>query len=173
MFHLDERDRKLFLNRLGHALMAYGAPSDRVQSQLLRAARALQVDCEVVHIPGILLLTLGDLDVTEAKTDFIKSGSSLDLGKLAAVDAIYDDVIADRIDVLEGVVRLDKLLEARPIYGKFSRLFFSFTLSLMICILAFGGSFLDMWVAGFGAIFISIIRIFLSGRARLYGWIFE
>ena len=153
--------------------MAYGAPSDRVQSQLLRAARVLQVDCEVAHIPGILLLTLGDLDVTEAKTDFIKSGSSLDLGKLAAVDAIYDDVITDRIDALEGVARLDKLLESRPIYGKFARLFFSFTLSLMICILAFGGSFLDMWVAGFGAIFISTIRIFLSSRARLYGWIFE
>ena len=173
MLRLDERDRKLFLNRLGHALMAYGAPSDRVQSQLLHAARVLQVDCEVVHIPGILLLTLGDLDVTEAKTDFIKSGSNLDLGKLAAVDAIYDDVINDRIDVLEGVARLDKLLESRPIYGKFARLFFSFTLSLMICILAFGGSFLDMWVAGFGAIFISTIRIFLSNRARLYGWIFE
>ncbi|KAF9785823.1 hypothetical protein BJ322DRAFT_743777 [Thelephora terrestris] len=170
---LHERDRKLFLNRLGHALMAYGAPSDRVQSQLLRAARVLQVDCEVVHIPGILLLTLGDLDVAEAKTDFIKSGSSLDLGKLAAVDAIYDDVIADRIDVLQGVARLDRLLESRPIYGKFARLFFSFTLSLMICVLAFGGSFLDMWVAGFGAIFISIIRIFLSNRARLYGWIFD
>lgn len=161
------------MNRLGNALMAYGAPSDRVQSQLLRAARVLQVDCEVVHIPGILLLTLGDLDVAEAKTDFIKSGSSLDLGKLAAVDSIYDDVIADRIDVLQGVARLNKLLESRPIYGKFARLFFSFTLSLMICILAFGGSFLDMWIAGFGAIFISIIRIFLSNRARLYGWIFE
>jgi len=29
------------------------------------------VDCEVVYIPGILLLTFGDLDVAEAKTDFV------------------------------------------------------------------------------------------------------
>jgi uncharacterized membrane protein YjjP (DUF1212 family) len=89
--------------------MAYGAPSDLVQSQLLRAARVLQADCEVVHTPGILLLTLGYLAVAEAKTDFIKSGSSLDLGKLTTVGTICGNVIADRIDVLEDVVRFNRL----------------------------------------------------------------
>jgi hypothetical protein len=80
IFRLDERDRKLFLNRLGHGLMAYGAPSDRVQSQLLRAARVLQVDCEVVHIPGILLLTLGDLTSPKLRPTLSNPVRALTLG---------------------------------------------------------------------------------------------
>ena len=77
--------------------------------------------------------------------------------------------IGPTVDALESIARLDKPPKPRSIYGKSARLFFSFTLSLMTCILLFGGSFLDTRAAGFGAIFISIVRIFLSDRVRLYG----
>ncbi|KAJ8454118.1 hypothetical protein ONZ51_g13212 [Trametes cubensis] len=49
-------NRQKFLMRLAKALMTFGAPSHRIESQLLSAARILEVDAEFIHIPGVIIL---------------------------------------------------------------------------------------------------------------------
>jgi uncharacterized membrane protein YjjP (DUF1212 family) len=54
----------------------------------------------------------------------------------------------DRISAQEGAQKLEKLMNAKTIYGAKARAFFAFGCALAICPLAFGGSFADMWIAG-------------------------
>ena len=46
--------------RLAKALMTFGAPSHRIESQLLSAARILEVNAQFIHIPGVIICSLGD-----------------------------------------------------------------------------------------------------------------
>jgi uncharacterized membrane protein YjjP (DUF1212 family) len=50
---------------------------------------------------------------------------------------------------------LDSLLNSKPIYDVWARCAIAFCLSALICPLAFGGSFVDMSTAGFGALVLS------------------
>ncbi|CUA70361.1 hypothetical protein RSOLAG22IIIB_00721 [Rhizoctonia solani] len=75
-------DRQKFILRLAKALMTYGAPSHRIESQLIAAARVLEVDASFVHLPSIIIAAFGDPASNQSETHFVKSGGGLDLGKL-------------------------------------------------------------------------------------------
>ena len=53
--HLQQRQK--FILKLAKALMMFGAPSHRLESQLNATAAVLEVDCQVMHLPGIVIAT--------------------------------------------------------------------------------------------------------------------
>ncbi|KAF8760232.1 putative threonine/serine exporter [Rhizoctonia solani] len=67
-------DRQKFILRLAKALMTYGAPSHRIESQLIAAARVLEVDASFVHLPSIIIAAFGDPASNQSETHFVKSG---------------------------------------------------------------------------------------------------
>lgn len=153
--------------------MTFGAPSHRVESQLLACARILEVDAEFIHIPGIILCSFGDMDMKTSETHIVKTGGGLDLGNLHKVHQIYRSVVHDEICAKTANAQLSELLHSKPLYSKSVRLALAFTLSLLICPLAFGGSFVDMWIAGIGAIIISFMRLAVASDSQLYANLFE
>lgn len=52
--------RQDFILKLAHALMKFGAPSHRVDAQMQATARALDLSCQMVYLPGLMLLSFGD-----------------------------------------------------------------------------------------------------------------
>ncbi|PIL37204.1 hypothetical protein GSI_00897 [Ganoderma sinense ZZ0214-1] len=165
--------RQKFLMRLAKALMTFGAPSHRIESQLLSAARILEVDAEFIHIPGVIICSFGDQETKTSEMHFVKCSGRLSLGSLHEVHQLYRMVVHDDISARRATERLEALLSAKPLYGPFTRIALAFCLSALICPLAFGGSFLDMWIAGLGATFLCLMQISVAAKSQLYANVFE
>ncbi|QRW15858.1 pheromone-regulated membrane protein [Rhizoctonia solani] len=118
---------------LAKALMTYGAPSHRIESQLIAAARVLEVDASFVHLPSIIIAAFGDPASNQSETHFVKSGGGLDLGKLHATHAIYRKVVHDEIGAKDGSLELTKLMRQKPIYGLRIRCVLALLCSAIIC----------------------------------------
>lgn len=162
-----------FLLILAQALMKFGAPSHRNEAQLKSAARILEISAQFVQLPNIILCSFGEMDGDMSETHWVKSPGRIWLGNLQRTHEIYRSVMHDEKSATEGASELKKLLAEPPIYSNLLRCIFAFTLSGMICPLAFGGSFLDAWVAGAGGFILCFIQLFLVVNNPFIAAIFE
>ncbi|KIJ70090.1 hypothetical protein HYDPIDRAFT_78690 [Hydnomerulius pinastri MD-312] len=153
--------------------MTFGAPSHRIESQLIAAARILEVDAEFIHLPSVIICSFGDNDTMTSETHFIKCGGGLSLGSLHKVHIIYRAVVHDEVSARKATQQLDDLLAAKPLYPVWFRCILSFFLSVLICPLAFGGSFLDMWIAGAGAFCLCFLQLRVASKSAMYANVFE
>ncbi|KAI5830428.1 DUF1212-domain-containing protein, partial [Schizophyllum commune Tattone D] len=165
-------ERQLFLIKLARALMTFGAPSHRIESQLNAAARILEVQAEFIHLPSVIICSFGDQESNCSETHFVKCHSRLSLGALHKVHMIYRTVVHDEVSAKKAKEQLHDLLEAPPTYPVPFRIFLAFCLSALICPLAFGGSFIDMWIAGAGAFVLSVLQL-CATKSALYANVFE
>ncbi|KIY49341.1 DUF1212-domain-containing protein [Fistulina hepatica ATCC 64428] len=152
--------------------MSFGAPSHRIESQITAAARILEVQAEIIHLPSVIICSFGDQEIGVSETHFVKCGSRLSLGSLHKVHMIYRNVVHDEISAADASEQLDNLLSAPPVYPIYVRCLLAFALSALICPLAFGGSFLDLWISGAGALFLSLLQLCAS-KSALYANVFE
>ncbi|KAJ7228522.1 DUF1212-domain-containing protein [Mycena pura] len=166
-------NRQEFLLKLARALMTFGAPSHRIESQLTAAARILEVEAEFIHLPGVIICSFGDQELGCSETHFIKCGGRLSLGALHKVHVIYRSVVHDEVSAKEAAEKLDALINAPPLYPIWIRCLLAFCLSALICPLAFGGSFLDMWIAGAGALILSYLQLCAATKSAIYANVFE
>ncbi|QRV87456.1 pheromone-regulated membrane protein [Ceratobasidium sp. AG-Ba] len=166
-------DRQKFILRLAKALMAYGAPSHRIESQLVATARILEVDASFVHLPSIIIASFGDPASNQSETHFVKSGGGLDLGKLQTTHTIYRKVVHDEIGAKDGSRELTKLMREKPIYGLRIRCILALLCSAIICPVGFGGSFADMWVSGAAGMIICWLQLYAASKSSLYSNVFE
>lgn len=153
--------------------MAFGSPSHRIESQLVAAARILDVEAEFIHLPGVTICSFGDQESGCSDTHFIRCSSRLVLGSLHRVHVIYRSVVHDEISATTAKERLSDLLAAPPPYSAFVRFILAFSLSALICPLAFGGSFLDMWIAGLGGLALATLQICVMSKSSTHANVFE
>jgi uncharacterized membrane protein YjjP (DUF1212 family) len=136
-----------FVLALGKALHRYGTPAHRLEEGLLVCCRQLGLaDAEVFTTPTTIIMSFGDPH--ELRTRMMRvEGGELDMGKLADVDRLADQVGARTIPIAEGLRRLDEIDRAPPRYG---RVLSTFTHAVTAGGLAvfFGGSAADVMVAG-------------------------
>ncbi|KAF4619482.1 hypothetical protein D9613_005344 [Agrocybe pediades] len=170
---LAMKHRHEFLLKLARALMTFGAPSHRIESQLVAAARILEVEAEFIHLPSIIICSYGDQDLGCSETHFVKCGGRLSLGALHKVHLIYRNVVHDEISAKQATSQLEALLNAPPPYPVFVRCILAFCLSALICPLAFGGSFVDMWIAGLGAFVLAFLQLRVAEKSALYANVFD
>jgi len=81
--------------------------------------------------------------------------------------------VHDEMSARRATEELLRILESTPIYGLWTRCFIALSLSALICPLAFGGSFLDMFVAGIGAFVLSALQLTVVMKSSLYANVFE
>jgi len=153
--------------------MTFGAPSHRIESQLMAAARILEIEAEFIHLPGMIICSFGEQDLGSSETHFVKCGGRLSLGALHKVHLIYRSVVHDEISAENATEQLEALLNARPPYSKIFRCSLAFGLSALICPLAFGGSFVDMWIAGLAAFILCWLQLHVAEKSALYANVFE
>jgi uncharacterized membrane protein YjjP (DUF1212 family) len=73
--------RQDFLLKLTRGLMMFGAPSHRLEAQMQATARVLELNCQMVYIPGVMLVSFGDNATHTSET---KVSPSRVLNKTAA-----------------------------------------------------------------------------------------
>ncbi|TEB35596.1 DUF1212-domain-containing protein [Coprinellus micaceus] len=166
-------NRHVFLLKLARALMTFGAPSHRIESQLTAAARILEVQAEFIHLPSVIICSFGEQDTGTSETYFVKASGRLSLGSLHKVHIIYRSVVHDEVSASLASQELDRLMVEPPIYGMILRCCFAFWLSVLICPLAFGGSFVDMWFSGLSAFVLAFLQLYVANKSALYANVFE
>lgn len=166
--------RQKFLITFAKALLTFGAPSHRIESELLAAARILEVDSEFTHMPGLIIATFGDEETKTSEMHFVKCGGRISLGNLHKLHVVYRAVVHDDMSVKTGTDELKAMLAAPPLCPVWLRGLFAFLIGSLICPLAFGGSFIDMWVGGCGSLFLFAIRTGIaSKRSVIYANVYE
>ena len=166
-------NRHIFLITLSKALMKFGAPSHRIETQLKAAASILDVKGEFIQLPNIIVCCFQDEETQTSETHWIKSPSRIWLGNLQEVHEVYRRVVHDERSAKDATRELNILLKKHPMYSNLLRCCFAFALSALICPLAFGGSFLDLWVAGAGAFVLCFLQLYVVSGSPLYASIFE
>lgn len=83
--------------KLGRAFMMFGAPSHRLEGQIQATARVLEINCQVIYLPGVMLISFGDDATHTSELKFLKQANGLDLGKLLASYFIYWNVSFDSL----------------------------------------------------------------------------
>ncbi|KAE8209755.1 hypothetical protein CF327_g6297 [Tilletia walkeri] len=166
-------ERQKFILKLAKALMLFGAPSHRIESQLNATANVLEVDAQFIHFPGIVIASFGDIDKHTSETHFVKSSSALVLGQLHNVHIIYRQVVHDEISVSEGAAKLMALLKEKPCYKVWQRIAIAGLLCWIISPLSFGGSFIDAFVSSAYGIGLTFLQLHVARKNAMYSNIFE
>ncbi|UZJ57193.1 hypothetical protein CBS101457_006513 [Exobasidium rhododendri] len=169
--HMAER-QKLIL-KFARALMLFGAPSHRVESQLNALALVLSVDAQFIHFPGIVIASFGDIDHHTSECHFVKSKTDLALGHLSDVHKLYKGVISDTMTVAQGTQELNRLLKAAPEWSILSRVAFNAIRCGVMAPMNFGGSFVDAFLAGCFGGGLTFVQLYFAGNNPMFSNVFE
>jgi uncharacterized membrane protein YjjP (DUF1212 family) len=165
-------ERQQFIMKQARAFMMFGAPSHRLEAQMQATARVLEINCQVIYIPGVMLISFGDAATHTSDIKFLKQANGLDLGKLLTAYLIYYRVIHDQISVTEASRQLDELMVSPPKYALWQQLIIGAAASAFIQPSAFYGSFIDCLMAmPLGALLV-LVQVLVS-RNDLYSSLFE
>ncbi len=108
-----ERERIKFVLALGRALHRYGTPAHRLEEALTIVCRRLGLTAQFMSTPTSL--TAGFGEPPELRTAMMRLASEeLDLGKLAALDALADAVVDRELGTAEGLARIAAIESAPP-----------------------------------------------------------
>ncbi|EKM84209.1 hypothetical protein AGABI1DRAFT_124531 [Agaricus bisporus var. burnettii JB137-S8] len=166
--------RRRFLLKLAKALLYFGAPPHRIESQLISADAILNTKAEVVYLPNTVIMTMQGDDPDEgAKTYFVRSKGRLALTSLHKVHMVYRDVMHDKMGSQKGIDELKKVLQAPPLYPLKFRCFLAFICSAIICVLAFGGSVVDMFISGICAAILQYLGLNAANKSSMYANVYE
>ncbi|SCV74945.1 BQ2448_7974 [Microbotryum intermedium] len=165
-------ERQQFILKLARAFMMFGAPSHRLEAQLQATARVLEINCQVIYIPAVMLVSFGDSATHTSEVRFVRQSSGLDLGKLKTAYMIYYETIYDKISVTDASKQLDDLMLAGPQYRLWQNMLIGGLASAFIQPSAFYGSFIDCLVSiPLGALLV-LVQVLVS-RNDLYSSLFE
>lgn len=165
--------RQKFILRLAKALLSFGAPSHRIESQLLSASEIIDINVAFVHLPNLIIVTFLDTDTRTSETHFVRAGGRVALTKLHKVHFVYRDVLHDKIGVTEGTAELRKIMQDPPLYSIWIRCVLAFFCASIICVLSFGGSIVDMFVSGVSAAVLQYLGLNAASKSTIYANVYE
>ncbi|TFK38574.1 hypothetical protein BDQ12DRAFT_712934 [Crucibulum laeve] len=164
--------REEFIMKLTRAMMMFGGPPHRLQSQMQSAARVLDIDLSILYLPDIVLISFDDSPTGTSHVRLIRQGSSLDLGKLDDAYRLYWRVIHDKMSVSVASNGLDALMRKKSMYSWWQSILIGGMCASAICTISFAGSFLDAVICyPLGCLLVAVQM--LSGKNILYSYVFE
>jgi len=99
------------------ALMAYGAPTHRLEEFLSMAARKLCIQASFQYLPSCMIMSFDDPDTHTTELKLIKEPTAVNLGKLKEVQQVYKDVMHNKYSLEEA---MDDIREIRNRKKKFN-----------------------------------------------------
>ena len=75
--------------KLTRAMMMFGGPPHRLQSQIMSAARVLDIQLSALYLPDVVLLSFDDSGTGTSHIKLIRQGSALNIEKLTDAFCLY------------------------------------------------------------------------------------
>ncbi|KAF3491011.1 pheromone-regulated membrane protein 10 [Arthroderma uncinatum] len=172
--HIAETiSRQRYLEKLCDALMAYGAPTHRLEEALRMTSRVLELDAQFLYLPGCMFVSFNDSSTHTTSLKLQRCEQGVDLGKLQDVHQIYKDVVHDMIGVEEAMQLLEEVKAEKPRYNVPTLILLFGLASAAVGPFAFTGRVIDLPISfGLGCL-LGILKYIAVPRSRLYANIFE
>jgi uncharacterized membrane protein YjjP (DUF1212 family) len=119
------------------------------------------------------MVSFNDGETRTTELHFVRSSGRIALSALNSVHDVYRDVFDDCATVPDGISALDRILRAAPLYPLIVRCGLAFVCASVICPLAFGGSFIDMWVSGTCACVLQYLGLQAAAKSSVYANVYE
>jgi len=114
----DFYQKRRFIIRLGKALHKLGTTAYRLEDNLLNIAQFLQLRASFIIAPTSLTFILSDDDDDQQYNHLLRvTPGDIDLGSLARIDELVDELISGERTLLEAIERLDEIAKKPPPYG--------------------------------------------------------
>lgn len=104
------------LRKIGKGLIASGTPVGVVENTLTEIAMAHQVRCEIVALPNILMIRIGQ-SVQELMDFAVQRSTTLPLNQISAIGVLADELKGNRIQPSEACHQVDRILAMQPRFG--------------------------------------------------------
>ncbi|KAI0053134.1 DUF1212-domain-containing protein [Auriscalpium vulgare] len=166
-------NRQKFVLALAKALLTFGAPSHRIEAQLFSASKILGVQASFVYLPNLILVSFTDGDTRTSELHFVRSSGRIALTALTKIHDLFRAVLRDDVSCRQGIMILEKIVKAPPLYPLFTRCLLAFVCASIICPLAFGGSFIDMWISGACACVLQYLGLQSASKSAIYANVYE
>ncbi len=159
-----------FVLRLGRALHQYGYPADRLEAVMERAAQQFELEGQFFTTPTSIFAAFGALEEQRTFLMRVEPGES-NLGKLAALDEVTNQVLRGKISPARGAQRIDEILAAPSPYG-WPLTIAAFGLASAAASRFLGGGEREALVAGLLGLMIGVLA-FLTSKWQALGRVFE
>ncbi|POW11789.1 hypothetical protein PSTT_05004 [Puccinia striiformis] len=148
----DILQRQQFILQLTRALMMFGGPSHRLESQVLATARVLGIDLQVILVYTVCIIAFQDEATHTSETKFIKQSPIVDL---------------------EASQEISRLMRAPPQYKDWQVILIGAMCSAFLGPAAYRASFVDALIsAPLGAGLVAA-KLFVASRSDAFSQIFE
>jgi uncharacterized membrane protein YjjP (DUF1212 family) len=116
----DFYQKRRFIIRLGKALHKLGTTSYRLEANLADVANFLQLRASFIAAPTSLTFILSDEDDEQQYNHIVRvAPGEIDLGSLARIDELVDELTSGQRTLKEAIERLDEIAKKPPPYGMF------------------------------------------------------
>jgi uncharacterized membrane protein YjjP (DUF1212 family) len=172
--HIAETlSRQKYLIKLCRALMAYGAPTHRLEEYMRMTARVLELDGQFLYIPGCMLISLDDASTHTTEVKLVRTTQGVNLGKLKDAHDIYKEVVHDVIGVEEATQRLEAIMREKPKHNKWLLVFVYGLASAFVGPFAFEANFIDLPIAFVLGCVLGFLQLIVAPKSDLYANVFE
>ena len=168
--HAIDDHRVGFLLRLARALHAAGTPAHRLEEVLVDGASRLGLEGQFFTTPTSIMAAFGPVERQRTHLIRVEPGT-VDLGKLAALDAVARDVHRGATTLADGSARVDEVLAGRSPY-RWWLIVLAYGLASAAGCRFLGGGLAEIEAAlGVGLVIGLLSRVF--ARRTLPGSLFE
>jgi uncharacterized membrane protein YjjP (DUF1212 family) len=165
--------RHRYLIKLCRALMLYGAPTHRLEEYLVMSARVLEIEGQFLYIPSCMIISFDDSSTHTTEVKIVRVPQGIDLGRLRDVHNIYKEVVRDKLGVDEATDKLDKVLNQKPKFNVWVRVFLYGVASACVAPFAFQGRLIDLPFAFLLGALVGLLQLVFAPSNELYAHVFE
>lgn len=150
--------RRRLILELGRVLHGLASPSPTLEDALARLADALDQPTQIFCTPTSLFVAFGEPGLP-ADTHLLRAApGDVNLGRLADVDRLLEDVVAGRVTPEVALDELGRIRQAAPRHGRASELA-AFGVASAGAAVFFGGGVGDVLAAGVLALLLGVLTL--------------
>lgn len=165
--------RQRYIMQLCKALMAFGAPTHRLEEYMQMTARVLEVDSQFLYLPGCMIMSFDDPSTRTTEVKLVRVAQGVDLARLSDTHLIYKNVIHDVIGIEEAVQELDDVMNKKPRYHKIIVVLVYGLATATVGPFAFSARPIDMPIIFLNGCLVGLMQHVAAPRSVLYSNVFE
>lgn len=165
--------RQRYIMQLCKALMAFGAPTHRLEEYMQMTAKVLEVDSQFLYLPGCMIMSFDDPSTRTTEVKLVRVAQGVDLARLSDTHLIYKNVIHDVIGIEEAVQELDEVMTKKPRYNKIIVVLVYGLATATVGPFAFSARPIDMPIIFLNGCLVGLMQHVAAPRSVLYSNVFE
>lgn len=165
--------RHRFLMGLCRALMAYGAPTHRLEEYMAMTARVLEVDAQFLYLPGCMIIAFDDSTTRTTEFKLVRVAQAVDLSRLADTHSVYKNVVHDLIGVEEATKQLEDIMNRKSRFPTWFLVFMYGLASATVGPFAFQARPIDMPISFILGCMLGFMQLVMAKKSALYSNVFE